>query len=204
MYQSCQCTKIGVRDQFRRPRFSYQFPRSLYVFKPAQAVREDAACAFCRLLAASISTSNQVSQSVGSLAMFQDKVDDSSSSSGPSSPGVRYIAADVAGSLSIMPLGDDSGMIGVEPGNYDREYARSLQGNIANRNLMRSWLDRCMDSHTACQEIEQGIRRRMRGPKRLLNTKTRCVELADWESRYLALSYVWGDVPQPNVHGLGC
>ena len=186
-----------MRKQLKRPRSRDERPRRVYVFKPTQTVRQDAACSFCRLLAASISASQLETQSVASLTIYQDGV-------GPPSQsfkhiGVRHIAADVAGSLKIMPLSEDAEMIGAEPGNYGRMF----EGNIANRNLMRSWLHRCIDSHTACQEIEGSVRRRMRGPKRLLNTKTMCVELANWESRYMALSYVWGGVPQPSVHGFG-
>ena len=131
--------------------------------------------------------------------MRQDDTSTTSQSLQQQSRGVRFIAPDVAGSLSIMPLGDDSSMIGKYPGNY----ARVLEGNIANRSHMRSWLRRCIGTHIACQDMEQSIRRRNRGPKRLLNTKTMCVELADRQSRYFALSYVWGDVPQPTVCGLG-
>ena len=195
MSQSCQCAKIRVRKQLKRPRSRDERPRRVYVFKPTQTVRQDAAYSFCRLLAASISASQLESQSVASLTIYQDGVGVPSQSF--KHIGVRYIAADVAGLLKIMPLSDDAGMIGAEPGNYGRMF----EGNIANRNLMRSWLHRCIDSHTACQEIEGSVRRRMRGPKRLLNTKTMCVELANWESRYMALSYVWGSVPQPSVHG---
>ena len=203
MRDSCQCAKIGVRSQYSFLESGGKFPRRLYSFEPAQTVQQDAACSFCRLLAASINSSDQLSQSIGSLSIHQNKFRLLTGSKQFPDPGVRYIKADVAEALSIMPLGDDADTMDTVRGNDTRKYARSLQGNIANRTHMRSWLHRCMDSHATCQAIERRVRRRMRGPKRLLNTKTMCVEMADWDSRYIALSYVWGGVPQPAVHGFG-
>ncbi|KIX93761.1 uncharacterized protein Z520_10385 [Fonsecaea multimorphosa CBS 102226] len=107
--------------------------------------------------------------------------------------------ADIRGARSILPLGEDARLIG----RLSDGYARSLQSSYADRNLVMQWLKRCSNSHVKCRALEERILSRMRHPHVLINATNLTIESITRPVTYLALSYVWGNTPQPKVPGLG-
>ncbi|EXJ57817.1 uncharacterized protein A1O5_12375 [Cladophialophora psammophila CBS 110553] len=112
---------------------------------------------------------------------------------------VTCIEVENPGALRILPLGDDAQVIGRQATNY----ARPLNPLKASRELMRNWLRTCEHDHQACKNVESRIRSRGKGPKRLINVRTMCVEDVPSlvEARYFALSYVWGNASRRRPAG---
>ena len=66
---------------------------------------------------------------------------------------------------------------------------------------VRQWLSLCEQSHQApCQRNPAKPRGGMRAPQshtfRLIDVRKECIVSRPWQSRYLALSYVWGGIEQ--------
>ncbi|KIW86994.1 uncharacterized protein Z519_12459 [Cladophialophora bantiana CBS 173.52] len=112
---------------------------------------------------------------------------------------VTCIEVENPGALRFLPLGDDAQVIGRQATNY----ARPLNPLKASRELMRNWLHTCELDHHACKSADSRIRSRGKGPKRLVNVRTMCVEdvPSSVEARYFALSYVWGNASRRRLSG---
>lgn len=83
-------------------------------------------------------------------------------------------------------------------GSEDR--ARLFDPKLVDKELIKSWIARCDGSHGAeCQGNEVMMRNLMSSSPRpilsFIDVETECVVTPSSETRYVALSYVWGQVP---------
>lgn len=72
---------------------------------------------------------------------------------------------------------------------------RDINGSHVNLSLVRTWLDFCERSHSSCADLPRQAERAPL-PLLLIDVKDRKLVEASTDSRYLALSYVWGGACQ--------
>ena len=193
----CGALKIKARLEASYPwsENPFQICQRLCRFKPPQHVNLESRCPLCRLLASSIQAPASEVQ-IPSLTLY--KLGHTRTLKGELA-GVWSFEADVPEVRSILPLGEDAYLLGKLPDSH----ARCLQQNHASRQCIIEWVRRCSYDHPRCQALEEQVRMRSQGPKRLINTRCMSIELISRPVRYLALSYVWGNHPQPRIHDLG-
>lgn len=194
----------GCRELRLKPRLIGSFPwliervrmfEKLCDFKPPQITSVDSNCPLCRLLHSSVPQKGP-NQGIPSLTRY--RMGEGVTLSGNKAD-IWGFEADLEGARLILPMGSDAHLIDRKPDGY----LRPLRGKRADRELMSAWLHECIDSHIHCQDREKLALASVQGPRRLINTKTMTVNLAQPGARYFALSYVWGGVAQPHVPGLG-
>ena len=93
--------------------------------------------------------------------------------------------------IYFLPLWEDARLF--EQPAYG--YARILEPQYTSRDHIRRWLRTCETEHSKCQDHERRSQSETQHPKRLINVEQMCVQPAtESHCRYLALSYVWGNV----------
>ena len=84
---------------------------------------------------------------------------------------------------------DDATSIGVSPLYHGR-----LVNECIDLNLVRDWIQNCKDNHISdCGYTPWEMSRQFPVGLRLIDVKKMCIILASSHSRYISLSYVWGN-----------
>ena len=112
------------------------------------------------------------------------------------------LQVDVPDALRILPTGEDADLVTARQwyqSPTQDNFARPLVPGLASRDLVRSWLAQCKQSHDFCREMDKKSYHQMRttAMQYLINSQDMCVEEVNQRPLdYLALSYVWGRTAQ--------
>ena len=83
----------------------------------------------------------------------------------------------------------------LEHPNRAHEVGRLFSPQLININLLHKWISCCYTSHGEhCHNVESPNLPRPLHQIYLIDVEERCLVSASMESRYIALSYVWGDI----------
>jgi Heterokaryon incompatibility protein (HET) len=78
--------------------------------------------------------------------------------------------------------------------------SRSAHGSTVDWSSLRAWLKACEIDHPDCRQDHRNLPVEDGGRMRCIDVRTSQIVSLDFESRYLALSYVWG-APQSEIAG---
>jgi hypothetical protein len=76
-----------------------------------------------------------------------------------------------------------------------------LFSSTVNLHIVREWLDLCRDKHHKCNKPYDGVMDDISVVRdlRVVDVKRRCITVLEAGCPYVVLSYVWGDVTQPQL-----
>lgn len=191
------CRNISFHDLFNRQSKSEET-----VHWELATVRNQTHCRFCRLLRSAIDWSPgllDVTQGPISLGYMVNSGDRESDKWFPHERTLnlrdwhdRYSETKIL--YHIVPMGQygDSSWF---------RSSRMMDPHFFNLGLVREWLETCTERHSgAC--IPTIITTELRGVFRLIDVAAKCLVQNPPSCEYLALSYVWGDIKQPNLQRL--
>ena len=152
-------------------------------FDPQLDVSLTKNCAFCRLLAHSLGKATTVTglhfADLGDTLTLEWKSTQSLC--------VKACVGYETGKR-IAPLGEDAFRLS----SRKCSYARRLKPDLADRSVMKSWLQICQTAHTRCMKYEKTMVK-MPISRCLVDVKAMCVvDVGTRSFDYFALSYVWG------------
>lgn len=81
------------------------------------------------------------------------------------------------------------------PGSFPFRPAHELTPFI-NIALIKSWIDDCLNNHSGCSNVSIDKPKALDGRFRLIDVQRQCLVTSPCHTRYIALSYVWGPIPQ--------
>jgi hypothetical protein len=163
-------------------------------------VSTSSTCALCRLLAQSIKLEFRNSRTSIKGVEFEELGDTQTLEGKPTSS--LFIKSDAQNAIPLAPHGGDAFRLGARRCSY----ARLVQPDRANRELIKSWLQECEQQHNECSITRVESQSQVAVPDYVIDVdEMKLVSINEGSVRYLALSYVWGKVPslQLRKHNLG-
>lgn len=166
-------------------------------FNPHVRHSPTSACPLCRLLQSSMTSDADVVASI----LAHVYCGQASLKSGRTR-NLYGLQMDVPNALRILPIGEDADLVTSHQWHrpfMQDNFARPLVPRLASRDLVRSWLTQCKQSHDFCRKMDERFHHQMgtTAMQYLLNVQDMCVEEVNQRPLgYLALSYVWGRTEQ--------
>ncbi|KAL2060689.1 hypothetical protein VTL71DRAFT_9330 [Oculimacula yallundae] len=191
-----QCSKLDLR-RYLAPltlRLYWDLPKYI-TFDPPLLVSTSTSCALCRLLAQSIKPppdghSHSASVPINGVR-FEDLGNTLTLAGAPTKS--LCMIADGPNAFQIAPYGRNAFRLGARGGSY----ARLLQPDCANLDLIKSWLRKCEQGHQECLVACLKSNSQVTVPQYVIDVEGMQVrEVGTKKLRYLALSYVWGETKQ--------
>ena len=196
-----QCIKLNLR-RYLAPmtlRLYWDLPMRIN-FDHVLPVSISSSCALCRLLAQSIKPGSQNSHPSIKGVEFEELGDTQTLEGIPTAS--LCMKSDASNAIPLTLHGGDAFRIGARRCSY----ARLVQPDRANRELIKSWLQQCEQQHNECSITRVESESQFAIPDYVIDVdEMKLVSINEGSVRYLALSYVWGKVPslQLQKHNLG-
>ena len=187
-----QCSKLNLR-RYLAPltlRLYWDLPKHITFDRPL-LVSMTASCALCRLLAQSIKpTPDGAPVSINGVHF--ENLGDTQTQEGTPTESLCMII-DGPNALQLAPYGNDTFRLGARRCSY----ARLVQPDCANLELIKSWLQKCEQEHQECLIAPLEPYSQVAVPQYVIDVEEMQIrEVGTEKLRYLALSYVWGETKQ--------
>lgn len=182
-----QCHKLSLRHFLapQRIRLFWNLPDAIS-FDNSFGSSSQTSCALCRIMAQAIQSTPE------DLIKIRFETFGTTQTLEGYSTEAFCMRASTKNSLRVAALGLDSYRLGARR----HTYGRNVQQDRTNRDLVKTWLRHCESQHRECSKSHHKSADSTPVPQYVVDVEEmRVKEVNGQKPRYLALSYVWGQIP---------